>query len=203
VPAPRHRGAPLIVIGAACVFWWVVSPDGVGSFRATPEANPRSACDIAPRSREEIATLLADPDIATPAPTTAGQTLPEGTPVSTETADALQQIVRTWLACQNAGEPLRAWALFSDGYLYRLLSREGMPDLVASPVATPDEDASGGANLVDIQGARQLPDGRHGAIVTVTYPAVPMPKIFFLYFTETNGRLLIDGILGEISFSVP
>ena len=57
--------------------------------------------------------------------------------------------------------------------------------------------------LVAIQSERSLPDGRHGAIVTVTYPSVPMPKTFFFYFTETDGHLLIDGILGEISFSVP
>jgi hypothetical protein len=170
---------------------------------ATPTAHSSSTCDIAPRSREEIAALLADPAIATPAATTAGQTLPVGNPISTETADALRQIVRTWLACQNAGAPLRAWALFSDGYLYRLLSREGVPGLVASPSPTQTEDADGGASLVDIQGARRLPDGRHGAIVTIDYPSVPMPKTFFFYFTETNGRLLIDGILGEISFSVP
>jgi hypothetical protein len=32
---------------------------------------------------------------------------------------------------------------------------------------------------------------------------VPMPKRFFFFFTQVGGRLLIDGILGEISFSVP
>ncbi len=151
----------------------------------------------------EIATLLAEPHIATPPATTAGQTLPAGTSADLVIAEAMEQTIQHWLACQNAGEPLRAWALFSDGYLFRLLSREGMPDLVASPIATPGAGISGGARLVEIQGERQLPDGRHGAIVTIDYPSVPMPKTFFFYFTETNGRLLIDGILGEISFSVP
>jgi len=37
----------------------------------------------------------------------------------------------------------------------------------------------------------------------VSYPSVPMPKRFFFYFTQVNDRLLIDGILGEISFSIP
>ena len=45
--------------------------------------------------------------------------------------------------------------------------------------------------------------GAIGATVTVSYPSVPMPKRFFFFFTQTDGRLLIDGILGEISFSVP
>jgi hypothetical protein len=37
----------------------------------------------------------------------------------------------------------------------------------------------------------------------VSYPSVPMPKRFFFYFTQVDDHLLIDGILGEISFSVP
>jgi hypothetical protein len=50
-----------------------------------------------------------------------------------------------------------------------------------------------------------LPDGRSGATVTISYPSVPMPKTFFFTFTRAgdSGNLLIDGILGEISFSVP
>jgi hypothetical protein len=30
-----------------------------------------------------------------------------------------------------------------------------------------------------------------------------MPKTFFFTFANVDGRWLIDGILGEISFSVP
>jgi hypothetical protein len=30
-----------------------------------------------------------------------------------------------------------------------------------------------------------------------------MPKTFFFFFVPESDRLLIDGILGEISFSVP
>jgi hypothetical protein len=202
VPTPR-RPVPLGTVCAASVLLWAAAAASATGGTATPNANSQFACHVAPRSREDIAALLADLDIATPTATTAGQTLPEGIPVSADTADAIEQIVRTWLACQNAGEPLRAWTLFTDGYLYRLLSREAMPDLIASPVATPGAGANGGAMLIDIRGERSLPDGRHGAIVSITYPSVPMPKTFFFYFTETDGRLLIDGILGEISFSVP
>jgi hypothetical protein len=169
----------------------------------TPSATPSSVCEVAPRSHEEIAVLLADPDVATPPATTAGQTIPTGVPVNAETAAAMEQIVRQWLACQNAGEPLRAWALFSDGYLYRLLSRQGMPDIVDAALATSGANANGRAQLAEIHGQRMLPDGRYGATVTIAYPSVPMPKTFFFYFAEIEDRLVIDGILGEISFSVP
>jgi hypothetical protein len=116
---------------------------------------------------------------------------------------AMERLVHLWLACQNAGEPLRAWSLFSDGYLYRLLSRQGdLAGEVYRALATPTPAAE--ATVVSaIEDERLLPDGRYGATVTLEYPSVPMPKRFFFFFTAINGRLVIDGILGEISFSVP
>jgi hypothetical protein len=157
-----------------------------------------------PRTRQEIAALLTDPSTATPAATTAGQTLPAGEQVAAETAAAMDQTVQMWLACQNAGEPLRAWSLFSDGYLFRLLSRQGgLTSEAYRALATPAPVAAEAAVVLAIEGERLLPDGRFGATVTVSYPSVPMPKRFFFYFTESGGRLVIDGILGEISFSVP
>jgi hypothetical protein len=186
---------------AAC---WLPSPVASTSAQSSPEAVPAAECLVAPRTRQEIAALLADPDTATPAATTAGQTLPPGEPVAAETAAAMEQIIRMWLACQNAGEPLRAWSLFSDGYLFRLLSRQGgLSGEAYRELATPAPVATAAAVVLAVEGERRLPDGRFGAMVTVSYPSVPMPKRFFFYFTQGDGRLQIDGILGEISFSVP
>ena len=144
---------------------------------------------------------MLERDIATPAATTGGTTLPTGTPADSVLAAEMEELLRRWLACQNAGDPLRAWSLFSDGYLHRLLSRQdGLGnDALATPVAL----TSGPAIIVEIRGERMLPDGRFGATVTIAYPSVPMPKTFFFFFTREADRLLIDGILGEISFSVP
>jgi hypothetical protein len=159
---------------------------------------------MAPRTRQEIVALLADANIPTPAATTAGRTLPAGEPVAAETAAAMEEAVQMWLACQNAGEPLRAWSLFSDGYLFRLLSRQGgLSGEAYRDLATPAPVADEAAVVLAIEGERLLPDGRFGATATVSYPSVPMPKRFFFYFTQVEGRLLIDSILGEISFSVP
>lgn len=170
---------------------------------ATPAADSAPLCDIVPRSAAEITALLATPAIATPAATTGGRTLPEGIPLSAETTAAIETVVRTWLACQNAAQPLHAWALFSDGYLYRLLIRQGMPVDIAPAPSTPETNSDGGAVLLEIRDTRELPDGRFGATLVIAYPAVPMPKTFFFTFIEADGRLLIDGILGEISFAVP
>jgi hypothetical protein len=184
--------------------WWLPGAVAGTSAQSSPEAIRAEECTVAPRTRKEIAVLLADPNTATPAPTTAGQTLPAGEPVAAETAVAMEQVVQMWLACQNAGEPLRAWSLFSDGYLFRLLSRQGgLSGEAYRELAIPAPAAAEAAVIVAIEGERRLPDGRLGATVTVSYPSVPMPKRFFFYFTQDDGRLLIDSILGEISFSVP
>jgi hypothetical protein len=159
---------------------------------------------VAPRSPAAIAGLLAGPAIATPAATTGGTTLPPGEPVDAATRQAIADVVHHWLACENAGEPLRAWALFSDGYLYRLLSRQvGTTEKSLAALATPAPLAEATSALQEIRGERLLPDGRLGATVVITYRSVPMPKTFFFVFTRSGDRLLIDGILGEISFSVP
>jgi hypothetical protein len=70
-------------------------------------------------------------------------------------------------------------------------------------LATPAPVATATATLREIRGERLLADGRLGAIVVITYQSVPMPKTFFFFFTRQDDCLLIDGILGEISFSVP
>jgi hypothetical protein len=175
----------------------LTAPDAGGA-PATP--GPQTVeCAVPPRSPESIAELL-EQEIATQPATTGGTTLPTGTPAAAALAQRMEILVRQWLACQNAGEPLRAWALFTDRYLYRLLSRQG--GMIDQSLATP-APAAGLATIMEIGGQRLLPDGRSGATVTIAYPSIPMPKTFFVYFTEQDGRLLIDGILGEISFAVP
>jgi hypothetical protein len=202
--AARARQTSATVILTVILAWSLPSTVVGTSAQSSPQAIPAGECLVAPRTRQEIAALLTDPSTATPAATTAGQTLPAGEQVAAETAAAMDQTVQMWLACQNAGESLRAWSLFSDGYLFRLLSRQGgLSSEAYRELATPAPVAVEAAAVLAIEGERLLPDGRFGATVTVSYPSVPMPKRFFFYFIESGGRLVIDGILGEISFSVP
>jgi hypothetical protein len=180
-----------------------LSPASAAAFEATPLAIS-SACDIAPRSEPALVELLARTDVATPAATTGGSTIPAGSPAAPADVVQIEQTVRQWLACENAGEPLRAWAFFSDGYLYRLLSRQSsVTEAEYDALATPSPSAGPPAVLQSITSERELSDGRLGATVTIAYPSVPMPKRFFFSFTRSGSRLLIDGILGEISFSLP
>jgi hypothetical protein len=183
---------------------WVAAAGPVLGAPATPSFVSAPGCDVPARTPDEIRALLAGPQIATPAANTDGQTLPAGTPADADVAATMKRLVNLWLACQNGGEPLRAWSLFSDGYLYRLLSRQGaLPGDDYRALATPAPVADETAVVSAIEGERVLPDGRYGATVTIEYRSVPMPKRFFFFFTDIDGRLVIDGILGEISFSVP
>lgn len=161
-------------------------------------------CGVAPRSYANITSLLETPPAATPSATTAGQTVEGGTPASATERLAVRKLVEEWLACQNEGRLLSAWALFSDPYLYRLISRQpAMTESLYEKWATPQPTDMPTSSLLEISGERRLDDGRLGATVRISYASVPMPKQFFFYFVEQDSTLLIDSILGEISFSVP
>jgi hypothetical protein len=199
----RIRWRRIVVTAAAVAQIWISAAGPALGSPATPMSVSTPACDLPARTLDEITSLVAA-GVATPAATTEGQTLPVGVPADAEMTAHMERVVHFWLACQNTGEPLRGWSLFSDGYLSRLLSRQGgLAGAAYRALSTPAPVADEAAVLLAIEGERLLPDGRYGATVTIEYPSVPMPKRFFFFFTEIDGCLLIDGILGEISFSVP
>ncbi len=193
---PRRSGFVLaLVLGVLALL-----PVSAGPV-ATPVAEP---CVTSPRVWDEIALLIATP--APPEPERSGS-LPWGEPVSTDDLVAIRQTVEQFIACSNAGEPLRVYALYTDTYLQRLLSRE-RPVIDAdryNALATPiPAEAGTGAELIEISGARRIVmTGQLGALVTIAYPSVPEPKTFFFTFRSIDGALRIDDILGEITFSLP
>lgn len=168
---------------------------------ATPVAGP---CLTSPRAWDEIALLIATP--APPEPERTGS-LPWGEQIDAEDQAAIRQTVEQFIACSNAGEPLRVYALYTDAYLQRLLSRErpvidgDRYDALATPIPA---EAGTGAELIGISGARRIVmTGQLGALITIAYPSVPEPKTFFFTFRSIDGCLRIDDILGEITFSLP
>jgi hypothetical protein len=132
--------------------------------------------------------------------------VPEGVPADAETVAAVTAVVRVLIGCYNAGEPLRTFALFTDAYLFRLFNRQGgftrdSYDSYATP--EPASDPSERTAILEIGDVRVLEDGTVGTTVVLRYATVPMAKSFFFTFRRVDDRWLIDGILGEISFSVP
>jgi hypothetical protein len=172
-----------------------------GASQATPVP---PECGVPARKWEDVSLLVATP--APPEPERTG-TLPWGEQVSAEQLAAIRATVEQFIACSNAGEPLRVFALYTDAYLQRLLNRErpvinrDRYDALATPVPV---NAGSGAVLREITGARTIVmTGQLGALVTITYPSVPEPKTFFFTFSQVDGELRIDDILGELTFSLP
>jgi hypothetical protein len=172
----------------------------------TPDVPPGSLCTIeAPSLHELNAAILTPPAGASPVPMRTPGTVPEGVPADAKTMAAITAVVQELVGCYNAGELLRAYGLYTDDYLYRLFNRQGgftraSYDSYATP--EPESNPSRHTAILSISDVRLLEDGTAGATVTLRYASIPVRKTFFFTFVREGDYWLIDGILGEISFSV-
>ena len=186
--SPRFERACAILLVIALSLLVTISTAGAAV--ATPGAEGARDCTVAPRTADELAAVRATPEA--PAPFRAGpQTM--GEPLRPEEQIHLEATVRLFIACGNAGEPLRIYALYSDRYLQRLLNGERSPIETAWPVAQASPTPAG-ATLVAITSGRRMADGRLGALVTIAIPDAAQPGTFFFTFLPDDDRLLIDDI---------
>jgi len=170
----------------------------------TPDIPPPELCQTAPPTFHELSAILATPSTggvadATPTP------IPTGTPADPETIAGITATLRELVACFNAGDVLRAYGLYTPGYLRRVLANQdpltpSAYDALATPYPPDDDERSA---TLGIEGVRLFDDGTAGANVTNRYALIPVPKTFFFTLVREGDRWLIDGVLGEISFSVP
>lgn len=191
----RRSGVVVSIAFALLAGWPLMS-----AAQSTPTAV--NGCDVPPRSLAELVELATAPiPSATPS-----ISLTIGEPLNLDQLSLIQTTVHRFIDCSNAGEPLRVYALYSDRYLQQMLSleRPAIDQARYNALATPmPAQPSDTATLIDIAGGRRLADGRLGAEVTIAYPSIPMPKTFFFTFVVTQDGLLIDDILGELTFSLP
>lgn len=176
----------------------------------TPDAPSSDLCTVAPLTFDGLNAIIEGGRATPVAGSTSAQAgrdgvVPEGAPVPPDIEEGVRSVVREYVACQNSGELLRAYALYSDDYLARLFTRQGVwsraaYDGLATPMPNGEDQPTA---ILGIRDVRRLPDGRVGATVTITYASIPMPKTFFVTFVRTEDGWAIDDILGEISFSVP
>jgi len=185
----------------------IVGATDVSHVSPTPDVLPATLCAVEAPSFEELnAAILTPPAGASPVPRRTPGTVPEGVPADSQTVAAVTHVVRELVGCFNAGELLRAYGLYTDAYLFRLFNRQGGFTREAyAGYATPEPESDPGEHtaILAIEDVRLLEDGTAGATVTLRYASIPMPKTFFFTFVRVGDRWLIDGILGEISFSVP
>jgi plastocyanin len=141
---------------------------------ATPAAGEvidPAECQVEPRPIEEIEQLVgtaSEEADATPDAAQAGSM--EGEDADEATVQAVTQTYRELVACLNAGEFLRIYALYTDDYLRRTLADSGMD--LQQLQATPAPDRQETTALVGVSEVRQLAGGR----VTVRVETTSSPE---------------------------
>ncbi len=187
--------------GISFVIAWVIALSFVlpvtVSASGTPvafDANP-DRCAGEPRTLEHLERILAR---ATP--TTSIERPATGSvidPVS-EAGQAVIATIETLFACLNAGDRLRAYALYTDAYLATILQPGDLPAVATPQPNDPDELT----RIVAID-LHELPNHRVLATVTLDPALIPVHKIFEFILVSSDGQWKIDAVINEIDFSLP
>ena len=162
---------------------------------ATPEVPLPEECQVAPRTLVDLVNLPATPSafagLAPPAPPA---DLREATPAGEETAQMVLAVIRESIACSNAGQLLRNFALFTDDYVRRTIAVSAPFDQETyDDVATPRPVAPERyIRLVGIGQVLLLPGGR-AAVEIVASEVRPRRSLVLLLLTPAGWR--IDGLI--------
>jgi hypothetical protein len=154
-------------------------------------------CDVEPRSLASVAQFAGTPETDhVSLPAGKSFTLPPGDPVDRDTAAAITAATRTLVACMNAGDWLRYFALLTDDGMRHYnatfpLTDEALSIVAATPVPVAEPDRIAVVVVLDV---RVLADERIGALIELDAPSYlhERREIQFLTFVEEDGRFLLD-----------
>ena len=200
---PRFSSLMHWAAGAALVASGLIALP-VSAQDATPTA--AAACTVEPRDVDELVNLYFSPEgtpLATPAAPTfdAEAALPAGEPVDAETEAAVNAVVMELIACFDAGQYARAFALVTDDAARTLGPDMSNPDedtpdevralLQAQLAGTPVADEPGMEPGMQTQispgrDLRLIEGGRVGGVWTIEGDAA------FVVFEQDGERWLID-----------
>jgi hypothetical protein len=159
-----------------------------GAAPATPAATDAAGCTIEPRRFDDIADLASTPT-ASVTPIPAG-----GTPADAATVSAVTETIRMAVACANANDPLRAFALFTDRYLAERFGPAHPDDLGSLFAALSREpvpaDQADLLSLVEVRDVTLLADDLVAATVVTENRATRY--VDRLVFRLAGDRWLID-----------
>src|SRR5215217_6094270 len=137
---------------------------------ATPAAGEvidPSECQVEPRAIEEIQQLVGTAgEEAGATPDAAQADSMQGEDADEATVQTVTQTYRQLVACLNAGQFLRVYALYTDDYLRRTLNDSGID--VDQIQATPAPSGQEMTALVGVSEVRQIAGGRVTARVETT-----------------------------------
>ena len=170
------------------------------------EAPGAEACIVEPRTLAELRATGGTPvsgEVAMPEP----EPSPPGEGTAADEADlaAIRATVGELVACANAGDTMRRLALYSDDRIRRAYPQgptSALERIAGTPVPVP---AAEKVALLGISEARQLPDDRLAARVTIDNPqfhthgaatpgANPQQEAALLVFVAEDGRWKIDEV---------
>ena len=175
---------------------------------AQPDVPHPAECITEPRPASSLLALMGDApamgDHGADGMALVAPPLP-GEPADADTLAGVTATVREILACVNAGEYLRALALYSDDLVRRVFAQDGgLPfgDATAETVAaTPGAGTAAlpvRLALVDIRDVRVLPDARSSAVVVVGFAAgrdVRAEPPVLIVFVKRHERWLEDEVI--------
>lgn len=202
----------LIVLVSALLVLVTSELIGATAQDATPspgsEVPGSEACQVVPRSPDFILTLAGTPAAgrATPAVGSTPFAAPDGEPADADTVQDVTATVQEVVACFNAADLLRAFALFSDDYFRRLILVDGPVGeaftafLASAPAPVTRMDVQ------SVQDVRVLADGRVGALVVLVDPRAPTSEDEsrrFVIFVNDDDRWLIDEVIELLASGTP
>lgn len=169
----------------------------VAASDATPGApNADSArCTIAPRTLDDLERIMAS---STPVPTRDRPASGDLIDPDTETGRQITSVIETLVACLNAGDRLRAYALYTDAYLATILQPGDLPAIATPDSANPDDPT----RIITIE-IHALAGGAVIATVTLDPALIPVHKIFEFILIPIDDTWRIDRVINEIDFSLP
>jgi uncharacterized cupredoxin-like copper-binding protein len=173
---------------------------------ATPAAGEvidPAECQVEPRTTEELEQLVGaanEGTEATPGAVEAGSM--EGEDADEATVQAVTQTYRELVACLNAGEFLRVYALYTDDYLRRTLADSGIDP--AQFQATPAPEQRETTALVGVSEVRQIAGGQVTARVETTSSPEGAASVIQSVLEPVEDRLLIaDETVVEAATATP
>jgi plastocyanin len=170
---------------------------------AAGEVIDPAECQVEPRTTEELEQLVGaanEGTEATPGAAEAGSM--EGEDADEATVQAVTQTYRELVACLNAGEFLRVYALYTDDYLRRTLADSGIDP--AQFQATPAPEQRETTTLVGVSEVRQIAGGQVTARVETTSSPEGAASVIQSVLEPVEDRLLIaDETVVEAATATP
>lgn len=166
-----------------------------GPSSPTPITVDPAGCTIAPRPLADLERILAT---ATPGPRPPRPATADPIPLESATGQAIVETITALFDCLDAGERLRAYALYTDAYLASIL-QPGDLDTIATPYPPSGDDRT---RILAIE-LFATSDDRVLAKVSLRPVLIPVDKIFEFILVEHEGHWRIDAVINEIDFSIP